>query len=593
MMSTTVMMAVGGEQAKTHPVPSSRGEGEESSFARSFGESAGLSEKMSAIHRMPDASKEPREENSDETYGVLGHVKAKTIGGQTLTESDKNKVEIGDAGKDANRNASVKADLLAHANSLGKGPSKTTAPDLGELQDVDEEMVDPVVVSQEGKNAASGKSAPTADNMEEPKKRSSVETIALPPEGTVSANSLSHERTFVGDRFLLSAGDLEPSARKGSLLTEKIQITSAVKKSSKVEVDKGGLKIIAMTESAAGIPGANITTEAQGAVLLSNHVPVSDEGRRSGEGATKMDGSGDASAVVGKLAERTPGTMYDAGRKTIAQTGKNAVDDAVQDGSSVASPVAPTGFGAEIAKVTEAAAAAGKDNGEKLSVAIAGAALVHASAGGDGIGSVTGIVAGVGVGHAAPDAAGTKLQAGGMNSHADTQTELGEQAGSGAVADEMSMSHRTLLTTPTTLEVGLANGTQGWLKIRAEMSDGGGVNASLLSDSPVGQAMLHRELPALTAYLQEERVVVNSVVVHPTANTEAKHSGGMEGGGQGQAQQSHRQGGQDGRHEDMETISRAAGDGRREYMDLNEVGEDRLALAGTYAGSGGWLNVRA
>jgi len=46
------------------------------------------------------------------------------------------------------------------------------------------------------------------------------------------------------------------------------------------------------------------------------------------------------------------------------------------------------------------------------------------------------------------------------------------------------------------------------------MTDGGVVNASVSAVSSAGQEMLHRELPALTAYLQEEKVAVNAVAVH-------------------------------------------------------------------------------
>ena len=54
----------------------------------------------------------------------------------------------------------------------------------------------------------------------------------------------------------------------------------------------------------------------------------------------------------------------------------------------------------------------------------------------------------------------------------------------------------------------MANGTQGWLKIRAEMTDGGVVNASVSATTSAGQEMLHRELPSLTAYLQQEQIGV-------------------------------------------------------------------------------------
>jgi hypothetical protein len=163
------------------------------------------------------------------------------------------------------------------------------------------------------------------------------------------------------------------------------------------------------------------------------------------------------------------------------------------------------------------------------------------------------------------------------------------------VATEMGMSHRTLLATPTALEVGVSNGTQGWLKIRAEMTDGGVVNASLSSASSAGQEMLHRELPALTAYLQEERVGVNTVVVPATAaaGTDSRFSGGMDREGGGQSQQgSSSQGGTD----DGQRLIRGSADRTDEipmYMALNGVGEDGLLSPGAYAGGGSWLNVRA
>ncbi len=91
--------------------------------------------------------------------------------------------------------------------------------------------------------------------------------------------------------------------------------------------------------------------------------------------------------------------------------------------------------------------------------------------------------------------------------------------------------HSMVSVTPTSLEVGVANGSHGWLKIRAELTDGGAVNASVSAASSAGQEMLHRELPSLTAYLQSERLGVNTVVVHAAAaTTEAKDfSGAMSG----------------------------------------------------------------
>lgn len=84
-----------------------------------------------------------------------------------------------------------------------------------------------------------------------------------------------------------------------------------------------------------------------------------------------------------------------------------------------------------------------------------------------------------------------------------------------------------LAATPTSLEVGIANGTHGWLKIRAEM-EGGVVTASLSPGSMAGQEMLHRELPSLAAYLQEEKLGVNTLVLKPAEmlDTMGANSGG-------------------------------------------------------------------
>jgi hypothetical protein len=147
-----------------------------------------------------------------------------------------------------------------------------------------------------------------------------------------------------------------------------------------------------------------------------------------------------------------------------------------------------------------------------------------------------------------------------------------------------------LTATPTSLEVGIQNGIHGWLKVRAEMSDGV-VNASVSAASSVGQEMLHRELPALTAYLQQEKVAVNAVVVHsPTsAGTDARGSSGTDGAG-GQTAQRGNEG------DEHQNFRKATLDGigaTMTYRSPHGVDEDgSLPLAG-YASGGSWLSVRA
>ncbi len=108
---------------------------------------------------------------------------------------------------------------------------------------------------------------------------------------------------------------------------------------------------------------------------------------------------------------------------------------------------------------------------------------------------------------------------------------------SAAVAGrDPSLSHETLVATPTTLEVGVQNGTQGWLKIRAEVGGQGEVNASLAAGSSGAQEMLHSQLPALNAYLHSEQMPVTATVAERSfafAGGQAGtggHPGGYPGG---------------------------------------------------------------
>ena len=68
------------------------------------------------------------------------------------------------------------------------------------------------------------------------------------------------------------------------------------------------------------------------------------------------------------------------------------------------------------------------------------------------------------------------------------------------------------------LEVGVANSTHGWLRVRAEVDEGGAVVAQVLATNAVAAEGLHKELPALSAFLAHEQVGVSSLVVHAPAN---------------------------------------------------------------------------
>jgi hypothetical protein len=124
------------------------------------------------------------------------------------------------------------------------------------------------------------------------------------------------------------------------------------------------------------------------------------------------------------------------------------------------------------------------------------------------------------------------------------------------------------------------------------MADGGVVNASVSATSSAGQEMLHRELPALTAYLQQEKVAVNAIVVHttPAVAAEGRSSLGTDGGG-GQAQQRGNEGGDQQQSVRKQTLNDT--DGTMNYPGLQGVDEDGLSSLATYESGGSWLSVRA
>lgn len=159
----------------------------------------------------------------------------------------------------------------------------------------------------------------------------------------------------------------------------------------------------------------------------------------------------------------------------------------------------------------------------------------------------------------------------------------GNGESSGVAMQAMDGGHRTLAATPTVLEVGIPNGTQGWLKVRAELA-GGGVNASVSAASSAGQEMLHRELPAMTAYLQQEKVAVNSLVVHtPAGGMLRSLSGGPSSGSGGQMQ------GQDQGRSGRQAVVMA----NESFFDGHVSDVDDVLTTTQNLRGGGWLSVRA
>ena len=117
-------------------------------------------------------------------------------------------------------------------------------------------------------------------------------------------------------------------------------------------------------------------------------------------------------------------------------------------------------------------------------------------------------------------------------------SELENQAGFAEI--------RTLVSTPHVLEVGVAAGAHGWLRVRAELGASGEVAASLQPSSAVQEHALGEELGAISDYLSASTSAATHVSIArhdgPSAGVYSgisgettSFSGGEEKGQQGQA----------------------------------------------------------
>jgi hypothetical protein len=610
MMSTALVMVAGGEQTKVRAATSVRVESGEITFAQSFGERVDLSTDVQTMNSTGDASNGMREgkssglvKNSDAPSDASSGVKPNGIVDQRIMGGNETKSVAVTLADSADKNVIVETNLVALANASGRGKSITTPgqplSNGGVLQqDTAAKIVPQTGLSQtkttEAAEAIGSEELP-AGNVKEVAEASSSVSEELPLAASTNVDAVPRESTALADRSLLSRDAIEPTDQNEKVLAGKTVDVASAKRDAKPQesavVAKAASKTTGMTESAKADGDALLGTAVQGAIPLPTQEAATSDGQRNADSVTAANVTGLSGVIPGKLAAAAVSPTDGTNRKVIPKVEKSEVEVTGQSAIPPTGTTAATGFGAEIAQAVMVASTAEKDADPKGLSAVGVAASVHGVAGSEG--AVSGIVAGMMSGHTPAEVSETKAQAGEAGVHSATsQAGLTEQDGFGAAASEMGMAHRTLLATPMALEVGVSNGTQGWLKIRAEMTDGGVVNASLSSASSAGQEMLHRELPALTAYLQEERVGVNTVIVPSTAaaGTDSRFAGGMDREGGGQSQQGSSQGGTD---DGQRLIRGSTADEIPMYMALNGVGEDGLLSPGPYAGGGSWLNVRA
>jgi len=601
MMSTALVMAVESEQPKVRSATSDPVESGEMTFAQSFGEHVGLTADAQTMNSTGDASSEIQAKSSDAPSASLIGVKGNTGADQRMTKLSETKSLAMTAASGTGKSLLVETGLVTRANAADRGQSKTVPGQVpaGRVevpQNVKAKTVALGGASQtkttETTEATGTDALPVADaEHDEISSDISNDMLAAKP---TAVDSVRHESA---ERSLLPRDAVEPVLSETVPVGKTLDATAAKKRArtqeSAIEA-KAASKADGTIESMKIVGSAPVVAGVQGAASAPIQVFAPGDAQLNVVGVTRSKDSG----VIGKPTEKlvagasTTGTD-NTSRKAIARAGKDEIETTERAADPTASTAVATGFGVEVAKAAAVASTAGKDADEKTMAAVESATLVHPGGGSEV--ATSGIIPGAASGQILTEASGAKVQAGEAGAHSTSfQAGLGEQDSSGSASGEMGMSHRTLLATPTTLEIGLANSTQGWLKIRAEMTDGGGVNASLSSATSAGQEMLRRELPALTAYLQEERVAVNTIAVPATlaAGTESRFTGGMNGEGSGQTRQDS---GQGGRGDGQGPIPTAADrvDEISTYMGLNGVGESGSLLDETYAGGGSWLNVRA
>jgi hypothetical protein len=153
---------------------------------------------------------------------------------------------------------------------------------------------------------------------------------------------------------------------------------------------------------------------------------------------------------------------------------------------------------------------------------------------------------------------------------------------------------------PGQLEVGVLDGTHGWLKIRAELGTDGSVNALLTSNATAHEG-LREAVPALSGYLVSESVNVGKIAVHRAPESSAaggdmtNANGGSDGTDGGTA--SSNQGGGRSASSTTNSLLRAnAYAPTQQDMDSSMNGISPAVFGGASAGFSGdgigsWLSV--
>ena len=576
MMSAAMLLMASAEPANVRPMsadqPSEQSTGDDISFAKSLSDRVGeqvlprgkssAEEATTALTDLKAVITAKKLDEAAETPEGVG----KTIAGPDT--SGKGGLKGVAAYKPAEPQASAVTAAQGKIAASGSGTKKVNSP-------VDESEIADVVPSNSPSPSPSPSPAPDTAS-------SSGATSEIPVAPITITGA---------DRPLVPGAD-SPAAQKQTQSVGKTKEIAVSKKAEKAQetatTSRVGQKAVSTVVNTTFKPTPVnakevVTPTVQGAVPAVV-MPRNDTGKTTEEDLNKV-----VLPATNALPEASLATASASVHKETGQAAKALVQDPeTAPPSAVGQPKSET----TLEKSGTVATLSGSDGDSKgQSVLGASTAMPHSIAGvvpasGN---SPTAIVAG----NTSGELTAAKLPIGDAAARTAGMAVLSrEQNQPGVAVASMNDTPRMLTATPTALEVGIQNGTHGWLSVRAEMADGGVVNASVSATSSAGQEMLHRELPALTAYLQQEKVAVNAIVVHttPAVAAEGRSSGATDSAG-GQSPQRGNEGG-DQQQSVRKQILNDAG-GTMTYPGLQGVDEDGLVSLATYESGGSWLSVRA
>jgi hypothetical protein len=569
MMSTAILMAMGAEQSSKQPVAHDVETLEGPSFAQTL--DARVEIGPTALEKDPTVATPPETSN-----GKMEPATKNLVGIHESTNVAKPRVGVGQEIRTLGENKDI---------TQGKTVPLHTATGVGprfqaKTKDTETQIPEVPVNTEE---------TPAAPNVASTDQLQAGEAIPLEGQGDKTQIQLSNVQTVV-QREALAADKNQEAApvKKAATKTQdgdSSQLAAAAKNGAvtvpPIANETAHVAVVPVSSPTTGHnTAAPVVMVAPVVQLATSKTELKPENDTSGAGSRSAPVAASLSFGVTPLS--TPSD--DSANKNLVHGAKTSVPDREATVAAPGDPAAAAKPDVQAERSHGVAANAGNDGDTKTRLTSEPSVpTVHVLVpGADATaGAATSIVSGP-----------ARLPgAGGGGSTTSLSNGLREQDGSGSAARSTEPMQRTLSATPTALEVGIPDGTHGWLKVRAEMTDGGVVNASVSAASAASQEMLHRELPSLTAYLQSEKVAVNTVVVHATASAESRSTpGGVESGGSGQAPRQ----GSDGA--EQQGSVKAAAEGVKDvtsYQGLHGVDEDGTLPLATYGSGGSWLSVRA